>query len=60
MSVEKTEAHRLKLLAQNHMASKTHTHTKKPNRNRLIDTDNKLVVARGEGGGGIDKTGEGI
>ena len=28
---------------------------KTQNRNRLIDTENKLVVARGEGGGGMDE-----
>ena len=29
--------------------------TKNSNRNRLIDTENKLVVARGKGDGGMDK-----
>ena len=32
----------------------------KQNRNRLIDTENKLVVTRGEGAEGVDKIGEAI
>ena len=32
---------------------------KKLNKNRFIDTENKLVVAREEGNAGTDKTGEG-
>ena len=31
----------------------------KQNRNRLIDTENKLVAARGEGSGEMDEIGEG-
>jgi len=31
----------------------------KKGRNRLINTENKLVVARGEGTGGMGKMGEG-
>ena len=30
------------------------------NRNRLIDTDNKLIVSRREGVGRVDQKGEGI
>ena len=32
----------------------------KLNRNRLIDTDNRLTAVRGEGAGGLGGTGEGI
>ena len=32
----------------------------KQNRNRLIDTENRLMVARGEGHRGLDEKGEGI
>ena len=34
--------------------------TNKQNRNRLRDTEKRLMVARGEGVGGLDKKGEGI
>ena len=33
---------------------------KKQNRNRLIGTENRLMVARGEGVGGLGGKGEGI
>ena len=40
------------------LENKTNEHTKQ-NRNRLIDTENKLVVARGDGGWwGMNKTDE--
>ena len=32
----------------------------KQNRNRVIDAENKLMVARGEGGGRLGEKGEGI
>ena len=31
----------------------------KQNRNRVTDIENKLMVAKQEGGGGMNKTGEG-
>ena len=37
---------------------KTNAQTKQ-NKNRLIDTENKLVLAKREWGGGTDKIGEG-